>query len=192
MGAMASQITSLAIVYSSVYSDQRKHQSSASLAFARGIHRWPMSSPHKGPVTRKMFPFDDVIMYYVSICSRIHPAARTRGWPMGFFLWNEDSTFLIADLRGKSYRLDHVITEAVPVPRQLWFISPLSEWGNWSPINIRGNCAEGTANSPIAMDRIDPKKYARGPRFVVFVVLVTIVMPLVMAVYMSQARYCWS
>ena len=63
MGAMALQITSLAIVYM-VYSgeDQRKHQSSASLAFVRGIHRWPVNSRHKGPVTRKMFPFDDVIM----------------------------------------------------------------------------------------------------------------------------------
>ena len=42
--------------------DQIKHQSSASLAFVRGIHRWPVNSPHKGPVMRKMFPFDDVIM----------------------------------------------------------------------------------------------------------------------------------
>ena len=50
MGAMASQITSLKIVYSTVYSgaDQRKHQSSESLAFVRGIHRWPVKSPHKG------------------------------------------------------------------------------------------------------------------------------------------------
>ena len=64
MGAMASQITSLTNVYSTVYSgaDQRKHQSSASLAFVRAFHRWPMNSPHKGPVTRRMFPFDDVIM----------------------------------------------------------------------------------------------------------------------------------
>ena len=64
MGAMASQITSLTIVYSTVYSgaDQRKHQSSASLAFVRGIHRWLVNSPHKWPVTRKMFPFDNVIM----------------------------------------------------------------------------------------------------------------------------------
>ena len=64
MGAMASQITSLTVVYSPVYSgaDQRKHQSSASLAFVRGIHRWPVNSPHKWPVTRKMFPFDDVIV----------------------------------------------------------------------------------------------------------------------------------
>ena len=64
MGVIASQITSLTIVYSTVYShaDQRKYQSSASLAFVWGIHRGPMNSPHKWPVTRKMFPFDDVIM----------------------------------------------------------------------------------------------------------------------------------
>ena len=64
MSVIASQITSFTIVYSSVYSgaDQRKHQSFASLAFVRGIHRRPVNSPHKGPVTRKMFPFDDAIM----------------------------------------------------------------------------------------------------------------------------------
>ena len=64
MGAMASQIAKLTIVYWTVYSgaDQRKHQSSASLAFVRGIHRWPVNYPHTWPVTRKMFPFNDVIM----------------------------------------------------------------------------------------------------------------------------------
>ena len=64
MSAMASQITSLTIVYWTVYLgvDQRKDQSSASLAFVWGIHRWPVNSPHKRPVTRKMFPFDDVII----------------------------------------------------------------------------------------------------------------------------------
>ena len=68
MGAIASQITSLTIVYSTVYSDadQRKHQSSASLAFVWGIHWGPLNSPHKWPVTRKMLPFDDVIMRGVS------------------------------------------------------------------------------------------------------------------------------
>ena len=57
MGTIASQ-------NSTVYSDadQRKRQSSASLAFVRGIRRGPVNSPHKWPVTRKMFPFDDVIM----------------------------------------------------------------------------------------------------------------------------------
>ena len=66
MSPTASQITSLKIVYSIVYSstDQRKHQSSASLAFVRGIHRRPVNSPHKWPVTRKMFPFDDVFMFW--------------------------------------------------------------------------------------------------------------------------------
>ena len=64
MGAMASQITSLTIVYSTVYSwaDQSKNQSSASLALVRGIHRWPVNSTHKWPVTRNMFPFHDVTM----------------------------------------------------------------------------------------------------------------------------------
>ena len=64
MSTIASQITSVSIVDSTIYSgaDQRKYQSSASLAFVRGIHRGPVNSPLKGPVTRKMFPFDDVIM----------------------------------------------------------------------------------------------------------------------------------
>ena len=64
MGAIASQITSHTIVYSILYSgaDQRKHQSSASLAFVRGIHRGPVNFPQKWPVMRKMCPFDDVIM----------------------------------------------------------------------------------------------------------------------------------
>ena len=64
MTTIASQITSLTIVYSAVYSDadQSKHQSSASLAFVWGIHRGPVNSPHKWPVTRKIFSFDDVIM----------------------------------------------------------------------------------------------------------------------------------
>ena len=64
MGVIASEIISLTIVYWAIYSgtDQRKHQSSMSLAFMQGINRWPVNSPHKGPVTWKMFPFDDVIM----------------------------------------------------------------------------------------------------------------------------------
>ena len=69
MSTMASQITSLTIVYSAVYSgtDQRKHQSSPSLAFVRGIHRWPGNSPLKWSVTRKMLPFDDVIMSLLNV-----------------------------------------------------------------------------------------------------------------------------
>ena len=63
MSPMASQITSLTIVYSVYWgADQRKHQSSASLAFVRGIHQLLVNSPHKGPVMQKTFPFDNVIM----------------------------------------------------------------------------------------------------------------------------------
>ena len=67
MSVMASQITSLTIVYSTIYSsaDQRKHQSSTSLAFVRGIHQSPVNSPHEGPATREIFPFDDIIMIYI-------------------------------------------------------------------------------------------------------------------------------
>ena len=74
MGAIASQITSLTIVYPTFFSgaNQRKHQSPASLAFVRGIHRGPVNSLRKWPVTRKMLPFDDVIMtigcIYTLVC----------------------------------------------------------------------------------------------------------------------------
>ena len=69
MSPMASQITSLGIVYSTVYSgaDQRKHQSSASLAFVWRIHRGLVNSPHKKPVTQKMFSFDDVMICVVIV-----------------------------------------------------------------------------------------------------------------------------
>ena len=75
MTMLASQITSLPVVCSIVYSDvnQRKHQSSASLAFVREIHRGPVNFPHKWPVTRKMFPFDDVIM----IEEKLHESVNT-------------------------------------------------------------------------------------------------------------------
>ena len=64
IGAMASQITSLTTVHSTGHSgaDQRKPQSSASLAFVWGIHRSPVNSPNKWPLTRKMLPFNFVIM----------------------------------------------------------------------------------------------------------------------------------
>ena len=79
ISSIASQITGVSIAYSTVCSgaDQRKHKSSTSLVLVRGIHRWPVNSPHKGPVTRKMFPFDDVTMWcflcgiYTSTCNDI-------------------------------------------------------------------------------------------------------------------------
>ena len=101
---MASQITSLTIVVSTVYSgaDHRKHQSSASLAFVRGIHRWPVNSPHKGPVTWKMFPFDDVIMIVA-----LSPGPQCiNNW------WNTTSVCVIAG-QGPSAVQDHEIEVSV-------------------------------------------------------------------------------
>ena len=88
MTMLASQITSLTVVYSIVYSgvNQRKHQSSASLAFVREIHRGPVNFPHKCPVTRKMFPFDDVIMImtnaraFVVICCLVYLYGQQVYW----------------------------------------------------------------------------------------------------------------
>ena len=71
-------------VYSGV--DQRKHQSSASLAFVWGIHRWSVDSPHKGPVTRRMFPFDDVIMVPMQFWGLCPTNAM---WCCPFFYYNE-------------------------------------------------------------------------------------------------------
>ena len=87
MTMLASQITSLMVVYSIVYSgvNQRKHQSSASLAFVREIHRGPGNFPHKWLVTRKMFLFDDVIMEWAS--RLIHKQTPRVGWE-----WDEETS----------------------------------------------------------------------------------------------------
>ena len=82
MITMASQITSLTVVYSTVYSDadQRKHQSSASLRLCVGNSPGPVNSPHKGPVTRKMVPFDDVIMNWSTYCSTQADSPQVFPW----------------------------------------------------------------------------------------------------------------
>ena len=98
MGAIASQITSLTIVYSAVYSgaDQSKHQSSASLAFVWGIHRGPVNSPHKWPATRKMFPFDDVIMLYaVSFYNEAHYIKFKSATGKAFFIFASNIDIII-------------------------------------------------------------------------------------------------
>ena len=94
MGMMVSPITSLTIVYSTVYSgaDQRKHQSSALLASVRGIHPWPLNSPHKWQVTRKMFPFDDVIIFTCTILQR-----QQRSWKTMIVVFSS----LLNPLRGR-------------------------------------------------------------------------------------------
>ena len=81
IGSIVSLITSLTSVYSTVHSgaDRRKHQSSSSLAFVWGIHRIPVNSPHKWPVTRNMFPLEDVIM------GNITTTTHNQLW---YFLWD--------------------------------------------------------------------------------------------------------
>ena len=79
-------------------SDQRKEQSSASLAFVRGIYWSPVNSSHKGPVTRKMFPFDDVIMnvsqyvtiQYHSVFSDKHPDSDISSSSDALTHWDRD------------------------------------------------------------------------------------------------------
>ena len=80
IGTIASQITNLTTVYSTVYSDadQRKHQSSTLLAFVRGIHQGPVNSPHKWQVTRKMFPLDEFIMKCKKLHHKIDNPRQTR------------------------------------------------------------------------------------------------------------------
>ena len=101
MGTIESQITSLTIVYSTVYSgaDPRKHQSSASLAFVREIQRSPVNSPHKWPATRKMFPFDDVIMFMANTlpsrrlhCIPLWTRAKNKPVPRLLYLDGNDGT----------------------------------------------------------------------------------------------------
>ena len=79
MGEVASQITSPTIVYATDYSgtDQRKHQSSASLAFVPGIHRWPVNSPHKGHWRGKCF--------HLMTSSWTHNCLSTK--PLWLILW---------------------------------------------------------------------------------------------------------
>ena len=93
MSVMAALFTGLSVIYSIVFCsavDQRKHQSSSLLAFVRGIHRWPVNSPHKGPVNRKMFPFDDFIIL-MPIC--LPPFAHT---------WTSES-FCLTSMKGTPY-----------------------------------------------------------------------------------------
>ena len=119
MSVLASQITSLAIVYSTVYlgKDQRKHQSSASLAFVvRGIiHRSQVNSPHKGPVTQKMFPFDNVIMnpnvtiFYLVIAGFLH------GIPLYVV------SILLSYVKGRSFRWYTLLIKVVYICETSFF-----------------------------------------------------------------------
>ena len=101
MGVIASQITSLTIVLSTIYldTDQSKHQSSVSLAFnVQGIHQRGVNCPHKWPVTRKMFLFDDVIMIYFLLW-----------WPylLSYIAWSKRRTGIVS-YAGKNEKNKHI------------------------------------------------------------------------------------
>ena len=135
MGAMASQITSLTIVYSTVYSraDQRKHQSSTSLAFLRGIHWWLVNSPHKWPETQIMFPFDDVIMknecqHFINILAFL-------------FLWHHLMNKTICEIIGSLIYFEEISPE---------FCS--HSCGCWWPSPVRYMSSEGTMMIECAME----------------------------------------
>ena len=116
MSTMASQITGILIVCSTVCSnpDQRKHQSSALLAFVSGNHRWLVTSLHKGPVTRKMFHL------MTSPCSET----------LDLYSYRLIGTDIpIINLRRSSDRLRFIMEIPIPVrwrlfseygPRRLW------------------------------------------------------------------------
>ena len=141
MTTMASQITSLTVVYSIVYSgaDQRKHQSSASLAFVWGIHRWPVNSPVTGE-TRKMFPFDDVIMIRPTL---IPWDPWCRSW-CNTSLWWFAVTFLdckcpihsFIDIQ-KQFEFPHTEMDVLFSPRDT---TMLQQWHLWRQNGVHKEC----------------------------------------------------
>ena len=140
MGATTFQITSLTIVYSSVHSgsDQRKHRSSASLAFVQGIDQWPVNSPHKWPATWKMFPFDDVIMKnYTSLPTYVQ----------NIFVWQQSS--LVKSSRQTSWQTHTHIHK-----HTLWNITSLS----WMIISNKQNRIINEQNTTIQLNSIVLRK----------------------------------
>ena len=117
MTMLASQITSLTVVYSIVYSgvNQRKHQSSASLAIVREIHRGPVNFPHKWPVTRKMFPFDDVIMV----------------------LFRNNYDYLQCQLKGSSYGMIFLTLCVTSLSIYVYFVKKKEEIMRWNIILLQ-------------------------------------------------------
>ena len=148
MGAIASQITSFTSVYLTVYADadQRKHQCSASLAFVRGIHRGPVNSPHKWPVTRKMFPFDDVIMWWkCTVFLLNHEETIQQNMNLLQQLWWHDSSHLITMRPSAAYMRQWPGSALVQIMAcRLFGAMPLSELmlaccqlDSWEQISVK-------------------------------------------------------
>ena len=141
----ASQITSLTIVYSTVYSgaDHRKHQNSASLAFVHGIHQWAVNSLPKGPVARKMFPFDDAIKCFkdykicihVWIVNQIDEINSIKIYMMSVLHSNWDACWCSGDFRSQCISRNGIVSQSrnilpssirrVNAPASIYFIKLL-------------------------------------------------------------------
>ena len=153
MGAMVSRISSLTIVYSGVYSGagQRRHQSSASLAFVWGIHRSPVNSPHKWPVARKMFPFDDVIIWGREVLPK---AYKFHHFPVSVLT----KSFALS-LSRKTTCINHIIRQALKTrcgahtyivhDPSLWRHGPLSRYRKIVVTAIRRECRELFPRHPL-------------------------------------------
>ena len=127
MGALGSQIASLTIVYSTVYSgtDQRKHQSSASRAFLQGMHKWP--------VTRKMFPFGDVIKVtsiYILFTGEPHGDTMSSG----FLIWWRQLWGKI--LFGAAVRFRYNTTDFLKSIYNKQIISCTCGWDTWCRLKV--------------------------------------------------------
>ena len=123
MSVIASQITGISTDFSTVCSGahQRKHQSFASLAFLGGIDRWPMNSPYKGPVTREMFPFDDVIMNRrlgeIYCCrGRVYIFDYTRSQPLRENVTYVTVSFISEDIASPQREYRPVLCSAYNIP----------------------------------------------------------------------------
>ena len=123
----ASEITTVSMIYSAVClgTDQRKHQSSASLAFVRGIHRWPVNSPHKGPVMRKCFHLM-TSSWNIPNDSILPSVRRTSGYHRHF--WNIINDYLFTILYHTRYEMLcncygvlHGVTNETLVPHIMLF-----------------------------------------------------------------------
>ena len=134
MSVIASQITSLTTAYSAVYSgpNQEKHQSSASLAFVRGIHRWPVNSPHKGSVKRKIFPFNDVIMTYMT---RVHYIAE-KGAPFSKSIY-ATAAKILQPMHVLPFKMHYFIFHLIYAQVTGWFPSQsVGNNGLWCLVDI--------------------------------------------------------
>ena len=119
-------------VYSDV--DQRKHQSSASLAFIQGIHRWPVNSPHKGSVTRKMLPFDDVFMSPIRLNEII--------WIKASSLWNGSLGTNFSEIRIETQRVSlRKFEDVVGYMSAITWRHQCDEYWNKSPTTKLTFCA---------------------------------------------------